>query len=434
MRTRRALVCAPVMPEFDRESGSRRIFHLIELLREAGWSVTFFAENMTGGERYARILRQRGVMVYGGVHSRWISDAYVPNPKGLLEAGEFDLVLVAFWYFAEALLPLVRAAAPEAHFVVDSIDVHFLRQARKLLGRDPAGQPAGTLDHAYASEMVRELNTYAAADGVFTVSQKEADLINDFVAVPDLAHAVPDTEELPPSPVPYEQREGILFVGNFRHRPNVEAVEYLFAEILPRLDPHVLERDPLYVVGNGMDEAISRLGEGWPNVKMVGWVPSVHPYFNRARISIVPLTYGAGTKRKVIETLSIGTPCVSTSIGAEGLALEHGEHLLVADAPEAFATAMARLLGDAALWHRLSRQGRSHIVATHGRGVVGARLEEALRGVMEKRPAAGVAPSSMEWISGALAGRMQRAKVSVKHLLRTVRLRAQLGSGARGEP
>ena len=75
------------MPEFDRESGSRRIFHIITLLRDAGWSVSFFAENMTGGERYARILRQRGVMVYGGVHSRWISDEFMPNPKVLFETG-----------------------------------------------------------------------------------------------------------------------------------------------------------------------------------------------------------------------------------------------------------------------------------------------------------------------------------------------------------
>ena len=426
MRIKRVLVCAPVMPEFDRESGSRRIFHLIELLREAGWAVTFFAENMTGGERYARQLRQRGVMVYGGVHSRWIADAYLANPKRLLAEGGYDLVLVAFWYLAEALLPLARLAAPNAHFVVDSIDLHFLREARKRFSEDAAA----ALGAQYASEMTRELNVYAAADGVLTVSQKEADLINDFVAVPDRAFAVPDTEDLEPSAIPFEDRRGILFVGNFRHLPNVAAVEYLFGEVLPRLNPGLLEQHPLYVVGNGMTEPIRRLGEGRPGVRMVGWVPSVRPYYDRARLSIVPLTYGAGTKRKVIEALSIGTPCVSTPVGAEGLRLEHEKHLLVADAAETFAAAVGRLAGDADLWQRLVQQGRAHIVATHGRDVVRERLGRALARVMENPPAEGVPPQPLEWLSHELAGRLERTKVGVKRVLRGIRSRARLGPKA----
>ncbi len=64
METRRALVCAPKMPEFDREGGSRRVFHLIEFFQEAGWTVSFIAQNASDGERYARALQQKGVPVY----------------------------------------------------------------------------------------------------------------------------------------------------------------------------------------------------------------------------------------------------------------------------------------------------------------------------------------------------------------------------------
>src|ERR687893_209574 len=67
MSTKRALVCAPHLPEYDRESGSRRTFHLIEFLREAGWAVTFIAQNPAEGEqRYVRALQQRGVATYVG--------------------------------------------------------------------------------------------------------------------------------------------------------------------------------------------------------------------------------------------------------------------------------------------------------------------------------------------------------------------------------
>ena len=426
MSTKRVLVCAPVMPEFDRESGSRRIYHLITLLREAGWAVSFFAENMTGGERYARILRQQGVMVYGGVHSRWISDEYLPNPKVLFESGQFDLIIIAFWYCAEPLIPLIRSCSPHTRVIVDSIDVHLLRRARKVFSRDDPAQPPNALDLEYASEMIRELNVYAAADGVFTVSQKEADLINDFVADPRKTYAVPDMEELALSPIPFEERKGILFVGNFRHLPNVDAVKYLFGQIVPRLDPRVLQQHPLYVVGNAMNEEIYRLGDGRPDVKMVGWVPSILPYFNQARVSIVPLTYGAGTKRKVIETLTVGTPCVSTRIGAEGLALRHGEEILVVDDPDEFAAAVETLIDDEPLWQRLARQGRAHIVATHGHEVVRGSLDAAVHSVMAKTPGERPSSDSLTWLSSEMAGHVHRAKLGVKHLLRQVRIRAQL--------
>ena len=385
MPTKKALVCAPLMPEFDREGGSRRVLHLIEALQRDGWSVTFFAENMSGTERYVRLLQQRGVMVYGGPHSRGISaDAYLSSPKTLLEDGGFDLVMVAFWYFAEALIPLIRTYAPQARIIVASIDLHFLRQSRKVFSHKDDTRPPGALDQAYASEMIRELNAYAAADGVLTVSQKEADLINDFLATPAQAKAVPDCEDLSVSPIPFAERKGILFVGNFRHYPNVQAVAYLFEQLLPKLPPHVLHEHPVYVVGNGLDEAIGAKGQGMPHVKMVGWVPSLLPYYNKTRVSIVPLLHGAGTKRKVIESLSVGTPCVSTSIGAEGLDLQHGQHIWIGDTPAAFVAGITRILHDEPLWHHLAQLGRAHIISRHGPELLGSYLSKAVASVMER--------------------------------------------------
>ena len=427
MRTRRVLVCAPLMPEFDRESGSRRIFHLIELLQASGWSVTFYAENMTEGQRYAHLLQQRGVMVYGGVHSQGIAaDAYLPNPRTLLELERFDLAIVAFWYFAEALLPLLRTYTPRTRVLVDSVDLHFLRESRSIFHRKDPASPPPLLGPQFASELVRELNLYASVDGVLTVSQKEADLIDDLLATPHHAHAVPDMEALPPSPVPFKDRNGLLFVGNFRHPPNRQAVRYLFEQIVPLLNPNILEQHPLSVVGNGLTPDVYALGAGVPHVKMIGWVPSIRPYFNQACLSLVPLRYGAGTKRKVIETLQVGTPCIATPIGIEGLGLRHGEHVLVAEDAEAFAASIEALSADEPLWHRLAEQGRAHIMATHSREAVRRALTEALDGVMDKTPRGAQTPTTLAWLSNELAERMQRAKVGVKHVLQTMRIRAQL--------
>src|SRR3954454_18883358 len=166
MSVRRVLIAAPLMPEFDRESGSQRIFDLIMLLRDAGWAVSFVAENGQGGKRYARLLQQRGVAVYDGFGERI---------ERLITRGRLDLVIFAFWHLAEAHMHLVRRLSPQTRIIVDTIDLHFLREARRLFQAARRGDTAaigdctGALDAGYGSKMVRELNTYAAADGVFAV-------------------------------------------------------------------------------------------------------------------------------------------------------------------------------------------------------------------------------------------------------------------------
>src|SRR5215208_2865035 len=121
---RRALVCAPLLPEYDRESGSRRTFHLIEFLRDAGFAVSFIAQNPAAGEqRYVRALQQRGVATYLGFNSQ---------TDRLIAAGRFDLAVFAFWYLAEPYMPAIRRLSPSTRVIVDSIDLHFLRDARRI--------------------------------------------------------------------------------------------------------------------------------------------------------------------------------------------------------------------------------------------------------------------------------------------------------------
>lgn len=381
MRIRRALVCAPHLPEFDREGGSRRILHLIELLLETDWAVTFVCRNPDGDERYARMLRQRGVAVYVGWELQGVGEEYLITPERLIAVGRFDLALLCFWETAEAFLQPLRALSPATRVIVDSIDLHFLRNARTIFRRT-ADQEANGLDDDYGDKMIREMNTYAAADAVLTVSQREADLINDLVADLALAHAVPDIEEPALTQPPLGARQGSLFVGNFRHPPNVDAVRYLCREILPLLDPALLAAHPVSIVGNALDRSADEFASESPHVRLVGWVPSVAPYLARARLTVVPLRTGAGTKRKLIQALMAGTPTVSTSVGVEGLPLQANEHLLLADDPPAFAAAMTRLLTDASLWERLAARGRERIVTLHSREVIRPRFTAVIDAIL----------------------------------------------------
>ena len=383
MDSRRALVCAHRMPEFDREGGSRRVFHFLEFFQRAGWSVSFAAENGSGGGRYAHTLQQKGVATYA-LHHPWPDggDALIDFDR-LIGAGRFDLVLFVFWTSAETYMTRVRAISPSTTVIIDSIDIHFLRESRRVFCEPTNNGHRGKLDANYANEMVREVNTYASADLVLTVSEKEAALVNDFTGKA-MAYSVPLAEDLNVSSVPFAERKGIVFVGNFRHPPNVQAVEYLCREILPRMSREILADHPLYIVGNDPNEKVAAACDGLENVHFVGWVPSILPYLERARLSVVPLLYGAGTKTKLIQSLMVGTPSVSTSIGIEGLNLEHNLHVSVAEDATSFASSITRLIGDEELWQRLARQGRDFIQKAHGYDAVSARFNDFLDRVSNK--------------------------------------------------
>ena len=375
MKPKRALVISPRLPEFDRESGLLRILHLIEMLQQRDWEVTFGCLRLpTDPERYARVLEQRGVEVH----------APLRKLEQVRDVDGFELAIIAFWHVAERFLPELREVAPSTRVVVDSIDLHFVRDARERLRVENSSGP-GQLDTDQAGEMVRELNAYAAADAVLTVSRKEADLINDLIGPDDFALTLPDTEELARSPVPLSKRRGILFLGNFLHAPNLDAASYLCEEIVPRLDPALLSEHELSIVGTDAGEQVRDLAAGLPHVKIVGWVPSVIPYLNSARASVVPLRYGAGTKRKIVQALMVGTPTVTTSVGAEGLGVRDRREVLIADDPADFAAGIERLLQRPLAWRGLARRGRRHILRLHGRAAFEARFDQVLEAVLTRR-------------------------------------------------
>ncbi|MDQ1445957.1 MAG: hypothetical protein QOI20_2421 [Acidimicrobiaceae bacterium] len=407
MNTLRALIVAPTLPEFDREGGSRDIADLIGFLVDAQWSVTFVCRSAAGGDRYVKQLRRQGVEVH-----------VAPDglPTSVTEGLAPDVVVLAFWHLAEDLLPAVRSLWPETRVVVSSIDLHFVRDARRIFGAVGRGDRSFLLDGFYADTLIRELNTYAVADAVLAVSEKEASLVGDLTGDPDLGWWVPVTQGEERSPVPFAERQGLLFVGNFQHAPNVEAVEYLCSEIVPRIDPEVLMHHPVMIVGNAPDDRVRKAVATTPGARLVGWVPSLTPYLQRACVSLVPLLHGAGVKGKLVRSLAAGTPCVSTSVGVEGLGLRVGTDVLVADDPVGFAAGIARLVQDQSAWEGVADSGQARIAGIHGPAAVRERLFAAFQSAMSRPPK-----------SAALAEQLEAGKPNTRYgeLARKLRLVAQ---------
>jgi glycosyltransferase involved in cell wall biosynthesis len=194
-------------------------------------------------------------------------------------------------------------------------------------------------------------------DRVIAVSERERALL--LAADPALWVAVVengvDASALTPLAEEPSSRE-LLFVGNLAYRPNADAVRWLAEAILPRVRADLPEAR-LRVVGRGASRGLQRLAEAH-GVAFEGEVSDVRPHYRRALLAVVPLRAGGGTRLKVLEAMALGRPVVSTAIGCEGLPARDGEHVLLADSPEAFAAAVIRLAGDEALRARLRAAAR----------------------------------------------------------------------------
>ena len=195
-----------------------------------------------------RMLQQMGIAVYRG---------FDPRTDKLFRLGHFDVAIFAFWYVAEGQIRRIRRISRNTKIIVDVIDLHWLRHVREHFVRLSNGSSKRN-DSDLASEMVRELNVYAQADAVLTVSDKEAEMISDLLGNRVHAFTVPDSEEGIRSAVDFDDRRGILFVGNFRHPPNADAVTFFCDEVLPLIDPKLLEEHPVMVVGNHPPPAVLR--------------------------------------------------------------------------------------------------------------------------------------------------------------------------------
>jgi len=153
----------------------------------------------------------------------------------------------------------------------------------------------------------------------------------------------------------------IVFCGSMDWLPNVDGVVYFLAEILPLIRKK-LPNATFTIAGRSPDPKVLRAVEGVEGVAVTGRVEDMRPYLWGARISVVPLRIGGGTRLKIYECMAAGVPVVSTSVGAEGLRYSDGEDIVLAEDPAGFADACVRLLLDDSARASLAENARQRTV------------------------------------------------------------------------
>lgn len=174
-----------------------------------------------------------------------------------------------------------------------------------------------------------------------------------------------DDQQLELPELEYEQtQKKLMYVGFLGWEANVQGLLWFIEQVWPLL----LRRHPdlrFDIVGKNADARLQEVTAAYPGITLKGFVPDLQEVYRDSRVSVAPLLFGSGMKVKVLDALARGMPTVTTSVGAEGIELEAGKHLLVADTPPDMAAQIDQLLIDPALWQRLRQHSRELVRARY---------------------------------------------------------------------
>jgi sugar transferase (PEP-CTERM/EpsH1 system associated) len=249
------------------------------------------------------------------------------------------------------------------------------------------------LKKAYFFNQWRKMHNYERKacqrfDSIVAVSPIDRDLMRREFAI-ERVYDVPtgvDTNYFAPGQTesnPYE----LVFTGSMDWMPNEDAILYFCEAILPHIAREIPEVR-LTVVGRNPTNRLTELAVTNPRLRVTGRVEDVRPYIDRAAAYVVPLRVGGGTRLKIYEAMAMAKPVISTTIGAEGLAVRNGEDLLLADAPQAFAQAVVAVLQEKAFAQKLGRAAREVVCEQFGWPRAAATFAEICERVQRKALAA----------------------------------------------
>ncbi len=337
---KRILVIDHHLPMPDRDSGSLRMFQILTILRQLGHRVTFIPSNLADNAHYSDELRKRGIEVIARPHTKTVAQ-YLENDGAILDA-----VILSRWETAEKHFPEVRLHAPQSRVIFDTVDLHFVRNAREA----QLSRKAEDIQRA-GKAREKEYDLIKTVDETWVVSDAERQLLLSDLEEKRI-EVVSNVVEVAEPKTPFSKRANLLFIGSFLHPPNVDAVLFFVNEIYPLITQR-LPQTKCYIIGDKAPAEILALAS--ETVVVTGAVPDVRPYFESVRLSVAPIRFGAGVKGKVNQSMGLGVPVVATSTAVEGMSLIDGEDVLVADDPARFAECVIELYESAETWMRLSK-------------------------------------------------------------------------------
>lgn len=324
---------APHTPEFDSSSGGYRLLQLLSILKQSlGYNIYFFC-NAIRGENQVSILEDMGIQV---LVTDVINEKYTTTlAKELSNKGiSPDYIFIAWIDMAKQVMGFLKQEFPRAKIIIDSVDVHWSREKRKL---DIDNQEE-TEEFIFNKEL--EKSIYRSANVVLCVTDNDKAEIMKEMPLEDINIKIV-SNIYPDSYLDISEKinnNDIIFVGGFSHGPNVDAAIWaaeIYKGFMAKYAHKLKIKPKLYIIGSRPPQEIIDMHDG-KNIIVTGYVEDLSIFYKKAKVSISPLSWGAGIKGKICEAAYKNTCIITTDIGNEGINLIDGKEALIANTTEEF--------------------------------------------------------------------------------------------------
>jgi GT2 family glycosyltransferase/glycosyltransferase involved in cell wall biosynthesis len=302
--------------------------------------------------------------------------AFREKLEQVLTEQDFDIV-----HFEWPQMVLYSNLLPDTRTIMTEIEVNYAAQWTLVQVQQ---NPLKRIHAYYRSlqTMKREVEMCGKIDRVICVTSEDREYLNHFVPAEKL-HVINtgvDTSFFSYQPDGSEPN-AIVFVGAFRHSPNVDAMEFFCEKVFPS----ILAQRPnthLYIVGSSPPDSITRLGDN-ANITVTGFVEDIRDYYRRAQVVIVPLRTGVGIRGKILEGWSSGRAMVATRLACQGIHAVHGENIMIADRPEEFTLWTLALLRNPDFCARLGINGRKTAELSYDWDNLGEKMIQFYEGLVD---------------------------------------------------
>lgn len=345
------LIIEEYLPKYDQDSGSNRFAEIVKILINQSCKVYLLAKNINSENdtAYIKFFEQMGVEVLRDFST---SKKKIIRVKKQIKAimPLVDIIWIfrpeGFEYYEKE----IKNINSKSKIVYDMVDLHYLRFDRE---NDFFSKTRKRLKKENNIKLL-ERRALKSADAIIAISDIEkkaitgTDISGEKIFIVSNIHTI--KEEIPQKR--FEDREGLVFIGGFNHKPNVDAVLYLYKEIMPLVWKSNASIK-VYIIGGNVPEEIRILHSD--KFQILGYQKNIDDYFTKSKIFVAPLRYGAGVKGKIGQALEYKLPVISTTIGVEGMKLDPDNTAVIVDIkdPAAFAKDILLLDKDKEKWNRL---------------------------------------------------------------------------------
>ncbi len=405
----RVLILGYVWPEPGSSAAGRRTMDLIQLFLEQNWQIDFATS--AGPSEFRVDLTALGLREHTVALNNDAFDAWIGELKP-------DLVVFDRFFTEEQFGWRVEKVCPEALRVIDTIDLHSLRETRAR--HQDLTEPSDLKKAMLGNEKtVREIAAIFRSDLSLMISDFELEFLQRefLIPAPLLHHCSFLIDKIPEKLAGFSERSDFVSIGSFRHPPNWDSVLWLKQEIWPKIREQ-LPQAHLKIYGSYPPAKAMELHNPAQGFHVLGWAPQALQVVASARVCLAPLRFGAGLKGKLLDAMLAGTPSVTTPVGAEGM---HGalawSGIIGKNVSELVAGAV-QLYQQEPVWEKAQTQGSMILTDRFLKSVHGPRLIQRLLELSEQK----VKHRQDNFVGAMLRHHMFQ---STKHLSNWIQLKSQ---------